>query len=76
MYDVNLYDRNIKEGNILIFYEIMEDRAICYFEVRNICSGSPSMSIRTIRMYDGCYRAEFWKCAHDFKKLYRIKELF
>lgn len=76
MYDVNLYDRNIKEGNILIFYEIMEDRAICYFEVRNTCVGSTSMSIRTIRVYDGYYRAEFWKYAHDFKKLYRIKELF
>nr|DAV37322.1 MAG TPA: hypothetical protein [Caudoviricetes sp.] len=61
MYDVNLYDRNIKEGNILIFYEIMEDSAICCFEVSNICSGSISMSIRTIRMYDGYYRAEFWK---------------
>lgn len=59
MYDVNLYDRNIKEGNILIFYEIMGDRAICYFEVRNTCVGSTSMSIRTIRMYDGYYRDEF-----------------
>ena len=59
MYDVNLYDKNIKEDDILIFYEIMEDRAICYFEVINICFGSTSMSIRTIRMYDGYYRAEF-----------------
>lgn len=75
MYDVNLYDKNIKEDDILIFYEIMEDRAICYFEVRNTCVGSTSMSIRTIRMYDGFYRDEFWKYAHDFKKLYRIKEL-
>lgn len=75
MYDVNLYDKNIKEDDILIFYEIMEDRAICYFEVRNTRVGSTSMSIRTIRMYDGFYRDEFWKYAHDFKKLYRIKEL-
>lgn len=75
MYDVNLYDRNIKVDDILIFYEIMENRAICCFEVRNICSGNISMDIRTIRIYDGYYRAEFWKYAHDFKKLYRIKEL-
>ena len=76
MYDVNLYDRNIKEGNILIFYEIMEDRAMCCFEVKNICSGNISMNIRTIRMYDNFYRTEFWKYTHDFEKLYRIKELF
>ncbi len=54
----------------------MEDSAMCCFEVRNICSGSTSMNILTIRMYDGVYRDEFWKYAHDFKKLYRIKELF
>lgn len=31
MYDVNLYDKNIKEDDILIFYEIMTNMAICCF---------------------------------------------
>lgn len=75
MYDVVLYDSNIKPHDKFLYYDHMDRILRCMFEVLVVREGDVSMTIRS-KTYDGWYRDEFWKYKSDFKNIYRIKELF